>query len=644
MDKTKQDIIKISKANALGMSVSELEKTSSDEELGSMEKIAAFSGGMVQDPYPSPFLNLSDTQIPSTTIELFRWSKYFYTFDPLINGAINALASFPITEIYLEDLSDKTSSDESETLKTYKKVIFDKLDIYKTLIEIGIDYYLYGNCFVFGQMGKNKITGEKEWKNIVRLDPSKMIIDHNPATNEKKFKWQVPFKIREIVKRKSPREEYDKIPDIIKEAVKKNQTLVLNPENIYHFSRATDSLGDNNVWGVPIVANVIKLLMYRNTLRQAQEAIAREHIVPMRVFYVDNTNTYNADANWNNVATNLAAQLQKSVRDPNYKVVSPVPVNVINVGGEGRALMLTAEIQQIQEEILAGMNVPREFIFGGMSYSGSSISLKILENNFITYRLLIKDFLENFLIKGMAKARGEWKSPKDDDSLITVKLMDMKMQDDVQQKQLIIQLNASGKCTDEYMWKVLGLDGEKIRQGLEQEALEAIELKHKTQMKEMELQMKSMELQTQMQIKQLEQQMILQKAQMEMQQKMGMGEQPNPEEQQGAQPSQVQQPMGQPMEQPIEQQPQEQMVQQQNPVEQAKNTDSDQGSGDNAVIENFAKKLSKIPTRDRESVLSQLPRETKDKVMKALSVLETQNSTDMRPMPKERPPRRDSLK
>lgn len=632
---TQEQIIKIAKANALGVDVSDLDKSAKEEDFGSMEKVAGF-GSMAQDPYPSPFLNLSDTQIPSTTIELFRWCKYFYTFDPLINGAINALASFPITEIYLEDVNDRAGTKESDTLKTYRKVIFDKLDIYKTLIEIGIDYYLYGNCFVFGQMGVNKTTGEKEWKNIVRLDPSKMIIDHNPATNEKKFKWQVPFKIRDIVKKKAPKEEYDKIPDIIKEAVMKNQTLVLNPENVYHFSRATDSLGESNVWGVPVVANVIKLLMYRNTLRQAQEAIAREHIVPMRVFYLDNTNTYNADANWNNVAQNLASQLQRSVRDPNYKVVSPVPVNVINVGGEGRALLLTAEIQQIQEEILAGMNVPREFIFGGMSYSGSSVSLKILENNFITYRLLITDFLENFLIKGMAKARGEWKSSDDDDSLITVKLMDMKMQDDVQQKQLIIQLNSAGKCTDEYMWKVLGLDGEKIRQGLEKEALDAVELKYKTQKKEMELQIESMELQTKMQLKQLEQQMMLQKAQMEMQQKMGMP------------------PEGEEM--PQNQAPVEQGTigeqEQGNPTEVAPNEGTDNpgkqteqgGQDDNKVIEQFAKKLSKIPKKDREAVLAQLPPPTRDKVIKAVAKLDNSESVDMRPMPTEKPPRRDSLK
>ena len=98
----------------------------------------------------------------------------------------------------------------------------------------------------------------------------------NPPTGDSTTLWT------NIVNKKKPLDEYNKIPEVIKSAARSNKAVILNPENIYHFSRATDSMGENNVWGTPIVANVLKLLMYRNTLRQAQEAIAKEHIVPMR--------------------------------------------------------------------------------------------------------------------------------------------------------------------------------------------------------------------------------------------------------------------------------------------------------------------------------------------------------------------------
>lgn len=454
---------------------------------GGMYKFAGFQN-FVQDPYPSPFLNLSDTKIPDRMTELFGLCKYFYTFDPLVSGAINSLAHFPVTDVILEESrreqarradNKDASSDESKQLRVYRKAIIDNVGVNKLLIEIGIDYWLYGNCFVFGEFWTNPDTKETEWKHVVRLDPRRIIIDYNESTRSATYKWVPGKRLSEVVKNKRPRNEYDKIPEYVKKAVLNNESLVINPNNIYHFSRASDSSGDT-IWGIPVIANVMKLLMYRNVLRQAQEAIAREHIVPFRVYYFDKTATYDTQVDWSNVTSSFASELNKSSRDPNYKVISPLPVNVLNLGGDGRSLLLTPEIEQVQAEILAGMNLPREFIFGGVSWSGSSISLKIVENGFITYRLLLKDFL-HFLIKNMAKARNEWTSEDDNDNLPVVRLQDLKMQDDSQQKQTVINLNSANKVSNRYMWKVLGIDSDKMEDEIEAELMRQSEMQARVQ-------------------------------------------------------------------------------------------------------------------------------------------------------------------
>jgi len=599
---------------------------------GSQEKVASFRGNM-QNPYPSPFLNLSDMQLPESTIDVFKWCKYYYTFDPLISGAINALATFPVSEVTLEDDENK-SKEKSDSVKLYEKVLFKNLNLHKLLIEIGIDYFLYGNCFVMGELGGNS-KGEKEWTNMIRLDPSKMIIDYNPATGSKTFRWTIPQKIRDIVTKKQPKAEYEKIPELMKQAVRKNKSIILNPDNVYHFSRATDSMGDNSVWGVPVVANVLKLLMYRNVLRQAQEAIAREHIVPMRIYYLDRTNTVNIQADWNKTAQDLADQIKKSVRDPNYKVVSPVPVNVINVGGEGRSLLLAPEIDQVQSEILAGMNMPKEFIFGGVSYSGSSISLRILENQFITYRLLLEDFMQNFIIRGMAKARGEWLSEEDDDALLSVKMSDLKMQDDVQQKQLIIQLNSANKCSNDYMWKAMGMDSDKMKEAIEKETMDALLLQTKAENEKIKMQIESMELQEQLQIKQMEMQFKLQAMQQKLAQQYGVNI--NPEEQQAPQ-------SGGTGEQQATNQQAGESKQSQQPQE------GQQNNGDvEKEVNRIALSLIKMPKEQQTQYLSKIPMEAKGMVEKRLAELEQTKQTkqskdkiDMRPLPNQKPPRRES--
>ena len=370
----------------------------------------------------------------------------------------------------------------------------------------------------------------------------------------------------------------------------------------------------------------------------------------MRIYYLDRTQGVNVHADFNKVANDLAAEIKKSVRDPNYKVVSPIPVGVINVGGEGRGLLLTPEIEQIQTEILAGMNVPREFIFGGVSYSGSSISLRILENQFITYRLLLKDFIQNFVIRKMAKARGEWLSEEDDDQLLTVKLADLKMQDDVQQKQLIIQLNGAGKCSNDYMWKSLGIDADKMKEAIEKEALDAIELETKAEQARLKAQLENMELQAQVQMKQAQIQMQIQMQQQQFQMQMQMQQQ------------QQMQAMG--MDQ---QQQQEEPKKGDDKGNKAQDKGEDKGqeqmSEDQAIqqeIDRIALQLIKLSPEQQQAYLDKIPVEVRSQVEMAMQNLQSaqggakqeesaqaqqaQNQIDMRPMPEQRPPRRDSLK
>ena len=458
--------------------------------LGELQKTAS-AYIREQEAYPSPYLNISDYQLPRTMTEIFKWCRYFYKFDSLVGGAINALSRFPVTDIILEDMAalpkDWDMRQDSPTLRMYKSVFEDR-KINELLIKIGIDYWLYGNAFIFGEFANYSDDEEfpdLRWKNLTRLDPAKMTIDVDPLTQEKTYRWDVPAKIRRIVKDRKPVDKFQAIPEIIKKAVKENKPVILNSKNIYHFSREGES-GDGSVWGTPIVLNVLKQLAYRNILRQAQEAIAREHIVPFRVYYLNPGDRNDPMANWSNTAVEFARQLEEASKDPNYKVVSPLPVNVLNLGGQGRSLLLTPEIDQLQAEILAGMGVPREFIFGGISYSGSSISLRILENSFITYRLLLLDFLNNFIIRRMAEVRKEYQSEEDNIYLVSVKLADLKMQDDIQQKQLMINLNAANKVTDEYLDNMVGIDSDKMKVQLEIEMFERLERERKMKLYHLE--------------------------------------------------------------------------------------------------------------------------------------------------------------
>lgn len=590
-----------------------------------MVKSASPNAAMSNDSYRqyrSSFLTLSDMQIPDDFREIFKWCRYFFKFDSLVGSAVRSLATFPITDYVVNDSKEAESDDNlksdevSESFKFYKNML-DELNLFKHVIEIGYDYNLYGNAILFAEPGtkmirsRNPETGEiiekKQvvWKSVRRLDPARVRIDRCPETQEKLFYYEVPADLKAIIKSKKPKEKYDKIPDIYKKAVEKNGIIRLNNKFVYHFSMPSES-GDNGLWATPPILHAMKLILYTNVLRQAQEAVAYEHIVPRRIYYFNETAGMDPNMDFGQVADDFAFELKKQLNDPNYQVISPIPIQEIQHGGQGRNLLLVPEIEQLQNTILAALNVPREFIFGGVSYSGSTTSLRILENNFITYRMLLEEYINNFLIKRLAELRGEWEVPDDDDKLVTVTFADLKMQDDIQQKELMVRLNQSEKIPDEILYeKVFGLDATKVEEQLHNE-----------------------------QIRKLQHQYELQKLQFELSQKLQAetGGQVSLEGNGGGGAGD-----GQEEQLPTGQEDQEGQVEQ--PQESQGNSD-DMNNVDALAI---AEELTRMRDIEAESYINSLPPSNKVKVQTYYLQLKDREEmqTDMRPMPEKLPPRRD---
>lgn len=475
-----------------------------------MVKVAHPNGSMTNNTYKtyrSSFLTLGDMQIPDDYREIFKWCRYFFKFDSLIGASVRSLATFPVTDWILNDTensddaesenSDGDTEEPSETFKFYENML-NEIKLYNHMIEVGYDYFLYGNCIIFAEPGlknvkrRNKETGEVYtkpevvWKSIQRLDLTRVRIDRDPKTGEKVYYYDIPPDIKRVIRTQKPKEKYDKIPAIFKKAVENKGLVKLKSQYVYQLQMPSES-GDNGLWATPPVTHAFKLLLYMNILRQAQEAIAHEHIIPKRIYFFQETNEFSPGMDFTDLAMDFSVELKKQLDDPNYQIISPFPIDQVEQNTIGKTLMLVPELEQIQESILAAMGIPREFLFGGLSYSGSTTSLRILENHFITYRTGLLEYINDFLIKRLAEIRGEWEAIDDDDRLVKVTLSELKMADDIQQKQLMMQLNEAGKIPDEVMYEsAFGLDATKTIKQLQAERIRKINEQVEVQLAQME--------------------------------------------------------------------------------------------------------------------------------------------------------------
>ena len=71
----------------------------------------------------------------------------------------------------------------------------------------------------------------------------------------------------------------------------------------------------------------------------------------------------------------------------------PMPLGTQTIGGQGRALILHQEYRIWSEQIIAGMGVPPEFVFGGVQYSGTNLTMFQLHNKFLSYIEDLKELI-----------------------------------------------------------------------------------------------------------------------------------------------------------------------------------------------------------------------------------------------------------
>ena len=443
--------------------------------------------GTASNRYANPFFDISQQYMPPTIKELFRWCTFYFYNSPLIGSAISKISRYPITDLIIED--------EKEAVRDLWLHIFNReLKIKDRLMEINLDYHVYGNAFVslifpftrflicatckaktqitsakwdfntsgykFRLMCKCGATGDagvldvpyKDRKavRIVRWNPENMHVKYNEYTGKTVYMYSIPYKLKAAIQR-GDKDTVADLPMIIIEGMAQRRLIRLNTDNFRHLKRPTLAEQDQG-WGKPLIIHVLKDMFYFYTLRRAQEAIALEHIVPFDIIYPmpnaqQDPYIHTDLASWR---SQIEGIVRKHKKDPNFKGVIPIPVGFGRLGGDGKAMMLTPELNYLTQTIVGGMGIPQEFLFGGLNFTGSSVSLRTLENDFIQNRSQMLDLV--YWIKD--KLRAYCSLPDTDE----MRFSDFRMADDIQRNQQLIGLNAQAKVSDQTLLTELGYD------------------------------------------------------------------------------------------------------------------------------------------------------------------------------------------
>ncbi len=365
---------------------------------------------------------------PSTLKERYQYYRWFYNNDPYVRAAVDLNTDLPMSRLQLRmpKMNDKALS--KRILHFYEEMV-NELNLYDKLHSILFENAIIGNCYAFIQYNEKK----KRWDRIVMLPPEEVNVANFPLSDIKRIQYRPEVLSATVRKYSLDTSSYDAyvesvkaLPDadqdilqdvsfeLVKQILDNNGILEFDSDPysgdgddligsfVFHFANKRHDYQD---LGVSPLECVMQPLLQKTHYKYTQTSLASRNMTPRDLVTADGITPEALD--------DLRVQIDESMLSPDYKVVTNYPVDWQQIGAENRLIDLGREYETIENELFAGLGVTRELLTGEGMYSGSHISIEILNTKYLIVREMLQRFVEESLFKPVALQNGFYHDDED---------------------------------------------------------------------------------------------------------------------------------------------------------------------------------------------------------------------------------------
>jgi hypothetical protein len=456
-----------------------------------------------QAQFYSPQLSTDFLEKPQNLRERRAFYRFFYNTNEIVGAAIDIHSTLPVSKIRLVPPKSRNKHQNQYVYKYFLNMC-DDMKLFKSLIEITFEYFLMGNAFVFAEehewkeglneadvakqcetakqrseflKQKYAITDKnplfKGWSKLLVLPPDQVRVRKMPLTDVVAIEYMPDAETRKFLTSDMPYDPNDPtkqikstVPEDLKEKVRRSGVVPLDIDPltgsfVYHLARKKSQY---EPVGTSIIERCVNTLVLMDKLRQAQTSIASRHMTPMRIVWADELNDDGVD--------NLREQVDLALIDPDYSIIANYEIHWEEMGSQGRLLDITAEDEASMNRLFAGLGVTREILTGEGTYSGSKISLEIMNQMYLLYREQIQDYVENYLFKPIARKKGFIEYDEyGNEELIYPKLSFTRLaiRDNEQFFDAAFQLYQKGSLSIDLILDILNIDPDSTKEKLEKD-------------------------------------------------------------------------------------------------------------------------------------------------------------------------------
>mgnify|MGYP001203255050 FL=1 len=425
-------------------------------EMKSRVKVAMTTGGSMMGSggnFYSPELSTDFLELPQSQDEQRNYFRFFYRTDPFVGQAIDLHTELPLSKIRL-GLPKARNRDMAYASLRFCEKWAKRVGLLHRLIEILHEFNLLGEVFVFCEdnnpdvpkevthSGRNVLKEDgsaftewteyedsheraytwlkknyKGWTGIRILPPEQVHMESFPFTNEKIIQLIPDSKTRNVVERASVNDPsalriVDSMPIDVVEAIRGGRNIDLNTDPdqgsfVYYMARKKSQYEPR---GHSMLERCLRILVYRDKLRQAQTSIASRHMTPIRLVYAEDMDASDVEE--------LRDQVDLALQDPDYSIIANFQVSWEEMGADSRLLELSGEYDMTDRQMYAGLGVTESLLSGESSYSGDRINLEVINTRYMLMREVLQEMVEENILKPMCRRMGFVEEDEDGDEVV----------------------------------------------------------------------------------------------------------------------------------------------------------------------------------------------------------------------------------
>lgn len=320
--------------------------------------------------------------------QLRTYCRLLYQTHPVIASCIDIYTKYPLLGMELR------CKDEQVT-QFYEDLFFteDGLNYDEFLLDVGREYWTVGEAWPFATF--NESLGI--WDDEELLNPDDVMVQRSAFLKDPRFLIRLPETIREVMQKRSPAWEYEKLMQVYPELSRYAGADDMMPVSNILLRQMKFKADTFSKRGIPILMRAMRAVMQEEMLNAAQDAIADRLYTPLVLVKLGASATdLGTQVPWIPTPDDLEEfmeSLDAALAADFRALVHNFAVTMEPVFGRENMPDMTADFERLEDRILQSFGLSQTMLNGassGETYAADALNRDLVSQLLTTYQDMIK--------------------------------------------------------------------------------------------------------------------------------------------------------------------------------------------------------------------------------------------------------------